>query len=101
MPKYANKSCTTTAGRQRSVYEGRSEATRSGGLTKKNLTKSKTGKIVSKKKSVAAKRNKDGMSALSMWRRALASACAEKGVSYQIPRKGTALYKAAMKHYRR
>ena len=47
---------TTTAGQRRQVYEGRALMTR-GGLTKANLRKSKTGKIVSIKASNAAKKN--------------------------------------------
>merc|ERR1712050_241815 len=48
-----------------SVFRGRKEKT-TGGLTKATLMKSKTGKIVSKKQSAAAKRN-FATSALKKW----------------------------------
>ena len=49
MRKYAKS--TTQAGKNREVYEGRAEQTRPGGLRKNQLTKNKSGKIVSKKRS--------------------------------------------------
>ena len=49
MRKYAKS--TTQAGRYREVFEGRAELTRPGGLRKNQLTKSKSGRIVSKKRS--------------------------------------------------
>ena len=86
---------TTVAGQHRQVYEGRAEKT-TGGLRKHQLVRSRsTGKIVSKKKSALGKKN-DGP--LREWRNALKSACKEKKVPYQIPRKNTALYKLAKKH---
>lgn len=84
---------TTRAGQNRQVYEGRAKKTKSG-LTKKDLKKSKTGKIVSRKKSMKAKKH---AAPLSAWRKALKKACKEKGVPYTIPKKGTALYKLAKK----
>jgi hypothetical protein len=47
--KYAT--ATTQAGKNRQVWEGRAEQTGPGGLRKSQLTKNKSGKIVSKKKS--------------------------------------------------
>lgn len=82
---------TTVAGQHRQVYEGKAMKTR-GGLTKSDLKKSKSGKIVSRKKSLKAKKNVD---ALSNWRHALTKACKAKGVPYTIPKKGSALYKSA------
>ena len=83
---------TTVAGQHRQVFLGKAKKT-TGGLSKKDLVRSRsTGKYVSKKKSVIGKRN-DGP--LREWRKALEAACAEKNVPYQIPRKGTALYRLA------
>lgn len=47
---------TTTAGQRRQVWEGRALQT-SGGLTRKDLMKSKSGKIVSKRASAAGKKS--------------------------------------------
>ena len=47
---------TTIAEQRRQVYEGRAQKTRSG-LTRKDLMRSKSGKIVSRRASAAAKRN--------------------------------------------
>lgn len=47
---------TTTAGQRRQVWEGRALQT-NGGLTKRDLMKSKSGKIVSKRASAAGKRS--------------------------------------------
>lgn len=57
---------TTIAGQRRQVYEGRALKTR-GGLTRKDLKKSKSGKIVSRKASDASKRTfaKNGLSKYS------------------------------------
>lgn len=86
---------TTVAGQHRQVYEGRADKT-TGGLRKNQLMRSRsTGKIVSKKKSALGKRRD---APLKEWRTALKSACKEKKVPYQIPRKNTALYKLAKKH---
>ena len=46
---------TTTAGQRRQVWEGRAEQTR-GGLTRKDLMESKSGRIVSRRASEASKR---------------------------------------------
>lgn len=55
---------TTTAGQRRQVWDGRALKT-NGGLTKKDLMKSKSGKIVSKRASAAGKRSfsKNGLAA--------------------------------------
>ena len=57
---------TTRAGCNRQVYEGRAKKTR-GGLTASDLKVNKTGKIVSRRASSAAKKNyvKNG---LSVWK---------------------------------
>ena len=86
---------TTVAGKHRQVYEGKADKMPSG-LTKKDLKVSKTGKIVSKAKSRLAKQNSEP---LKMWRQALAQACDERGVSYTIPKKRTALYNRAKAIY--
>ena len=54
VPRYPT--AETTAGQRRQVYEGRAQMT-AGGLKKKDLKRSKTGKIVSRRASKAAKRN--------------------------------------------
>ena len=86
---------TTLAGRYRQVYEGRAERTRSG-LTKKDLKVSKSGKIVSKRASRAAKGRQKP---LAIWRLAVTEAARELEVDYAIPKKGTALYRAARRKY--
>lgn len=57
---------TTTAGQRRQVWEGRALMT-NGGLTRKDLMKSKSGKIVSRKASNASKKTfaKNGLAAYS------------------------------------
>ena len=52
--KYAT--AATSAGKKQQVWEGRAEKTCPNGLTKKELMVNKSGKIVSKKASAAAKR---------------------------------------------
>ena len=87
---------TTLAGQYRQIFEGRADRTRSG-LTRKDLTVSKsTGKIVSKKKARAAKKRQ---AFLNMWRDALAAAACELNVPYTIPQKGTELYCIARRIY--
>ena len=93
---------TTTAGQHRQVFEGRASKT-SGGLTKSGLKKSKSGKIVSKRKSNLGKKiaRKNGLAEYANdWRASVQEACKKhnKG-KYKIPRKGTKLYKAAKKIY--
>ena len=86
---------TTLAGKYRQVYEGRAERTRSG-LTKKDLKVSKSGKIVSKRASRAAKARQEP---LTIWRLAVTEAARELEVDYTIPKKGTVLYRAARRNY--
>lgn len=57
---------------------------------------SKSGKIVSKRKSAAAKSRGE---ALEAWREALSEAADELGVPYTIPETGTPLYKVARRIY--
>ncbi len=100
----------TTAGQHRQVFEGRASKT-SGGLTKSGLKKSKSGKIVSKKKSELGKKiaRKNGLADYAHdWRAAVRIACKRhkcktkdgKIVTYMIPKKGSKLYKAAKKIYK-
>ena len=86
---------TTLAGKYRQIYEGRAERTRSG-LTKKDLKVSKSGKIVSKRASRAAKARQEP---LTIWRLAVTEAARELEVDYTIPKKGTVLYRAARRNY--
>ena len=87
---------TTLAGQYRQVYEGRAERTRSG-LTKKDFIVSKSGKIVSKRASRAAKARQ---APLIMWRKAVTEAARELQMDhYTIPKKGTQLYRAARRIY--
>lgn len=93
---------TTTAGQHRQVFEGRAGKT-SGGLTKQNLKKSKSGKIVSVKKSNLGKKiaKKNGLADYAKdWRAAVQEACNKHNDgNYTVPRKNTPLYKAAKKIY--
>ena len=90
-------SATTLPGQRRQVYSGKASKTKSG-LSKSSLTKSKTGKIVSKKKSALGKKiaAKNGF---AKWRSALKKACSEHGKNYYIPRKSDPVYKKAKKMY--
>ena len=85
----------TLAGQYRQVFEGRADRTRSG-LTKKDLTISKSGKIVSKLKSKSGKKRQEP---LGIWRQAVSEAAAELKVNYTIPKKGTPLYNSARQKY--
>merc|ERR1712050_304338 len=81
-----------------SVFRGTKEKT-SGGLTKASLTKSKSGKIVSKASSVAAKK-KFATSALKKWVDAVKKARKELGIKKFCPvggktAQGKALYAKA------
>jgi len=63
------------------VYEGRADKTRSG-LTKKDLCVSKSGKIVSRRASRAAKARQEP---LKLWRWAVEEAAEGLGMRYSIP----------------
>ena len=54
MAKTKHPTATTLAGKYRQIYEGKADCMPSG-LSKKDLKKSKSGKIVSKKRSARAK----------------------------------------------
>ena len=92
---------TTLAGQRRQVFKGRAERMPSG-LKKSDLIENpKTGRIVSKKKSVAAKAryNQNG-NKLKMWNAAVQQARADLDVEgFVALRKGTDLYKKAKKFY--
>ena len=92
---YKYPTATTLAGRYRQVFEGRAFRTHSG-LTKKDLTISKSGKVVSKLKSKSGKTRQEP---LAMWRQAVSEAAAELKVKYTIPKKGTPLYNSARLKY--
>ena len=90
--------CTakTVAGCNRQVWSGKAKKTKSG-LSKKDLKKSKSGKIVSKKKSLLGKKRGGPLKA---WRDSVKKACEELKVPYEVaPKKGTDLYVAARKIY--
>jgi len=73
---------------KRHVFSGKKASTRSG-LKKSNLTRNKAGKIVSKKKSAAGKRNP--------WIKAVSAARRQLGITGFYPvRKGSELYELAM-----
>tara|TARA_B110000008_G_C16786561_1_gene490889 strand:+ start:441 stop:848 length:408 start_codon:yes stop_codon:yes gene_type:complete len=85
----------TRAGQYRQVFEGRADRTRSG-LTKNDLMLSAGGRVVSRKAHQAGLQRGG---ALVAWRHALTRACEEMGVDYNIPKKGTPLYKLAREYY--
>merc|ERR1711925_40916 len=77
-----------------SVFKGTKVKT-SGGLSKADLVKSKTGKIVSKKASARAKKNFQG-SKLQKWCKAVQAARKAMGVKgFVAVKKGTPLYNKA------
>merc|ERR1719420_848534 len=77
-----------------SVFRGTKEKT-SGGLKKSDLVKSKTGKVVSKKSSEAAKKRFKG-SALDKWCRAVQAARKALGLKgFVAVKKGTPVYNKA------
>merc|ERR1712169_57633 len=77
-----------------SVFKGTKVKT-SGGLSKGDLVKSKSGKIVSKKASARAKKNFQG-SKLQKWCKALQAARKALGVKgFVACKKGSALYNKA------
>merc|ERR1719384_309620 len=85
-------------GSMRRVWSGTADRTK-GGLTKKDLTENKHGKIVSKKQSAQAKK-KYKANGLSKWTEAVMKARAELGVTgFMAVKKGTPLYKLAKSYY--
>jgi hypothetical protein len=91
------KGYKTKAGAKRAVFSGRKMKT-IGGLKKENLIKSKSGKIVSKKASINAKKN--FAKRIGKWNIAVTKARKALGVKGFVPvggktAKGQALYKKA------
>merc|ERR1712000_33555 len=81
-----------------SVFGGKKEKT-VGGLTKADLVKSKSGKIVSKNSSVAAK--KRYASTIGKWTAAVTKARKDLGVKgFVAVKKGTPLYNKAKQYYK-
>merc|ERR1711918_57388 len=79
------------------VFRGLKEKT-SGGMTKSDLIKNSAGRIVSKKKSFAAK--KRFAKTIEGWLDAVQKARKELGVKGFVPiKKGSALYKKAKEFY--
>ena len=92
IPKYPT--AKTPAGQRRAVYEGRAQMTRPGGLTKSGLVKRKDGRIVSKAKSRAGKKQ-FAESPLGNWIKAAKQAGylkRGKGNFKKLPQKGSAGY---------
>merc|ERR1712164_219733 len=90
--KKSAASYKTKSGALRAVFTGRIMKSK-GGLKKDALMKSKSGKIVSKKKSLAGKKNK--------WIKAVAAARAALKIKGFAPlKKGSALYKKAKSLYK-
>merc|ERR1719265_1066997 len=90
--KKSAKSYKTVAGANRAVWSGKITASK-GGLKKSSLMKSKSGKIVSAKKSALGKKNK-WIAAVNKARKALGV----KG--FVVIKKGSALYKKAKSLYK-
>ena len=90
-----SKHLKTLAGKRRQVWEGRADLT-AGNLRRHNLTRSKTGKIVSKRKSALSKRQSQP---LKEWRASVQKACHTLGQPVTIKVKGTPAYALAKKIY--
>ena len=93
--KMKHADATTRAGRNRQVWEGAAEITGPGGLKKKDLVKSKTGKIVSKKMSKNAKAN-PYMKKLAEAKKSNAKSFKYKGKEYvkNTAKTGMVIYRA-------
>jgi hypothetical protein len=91
---------TPTVGKKWQVWKG-TRAKTAGGLTKKDLRKSKSGKIVSKKQSaLARKRMANG--GISKWLKAVMKARKVlKLTGFVACKKGTKYYKTAKKFYKK
>lgn len=90
----------SVVGKKWQVWKGTRQRT-AGGLTKKDLRKSKSGKIVSKKQSLAARRRfrKGGISG---WLRAVTAARRSlKLTGFVACKKGTKFYRTARRLYNR
>merc|ERR1740121_2185286 len=86
-------------GKKSSVFKGIKVKT-TGGLKKGDLKKSRSGKIVSKAASDAAKKKKSYKKILS-WNAAFMKARKQLGVKgFKACKKGSALYKATMANYK-
>merc|ERR1719443_1990670 len=90
--KKSAKSYKTVAGANRAVWSGKIAKSK-GGLAKSSLMKSKSGKIVSSKKSALGKKNK-WIAACNAARKAL------KIKGFSPIKKGTALYKKVKSLYK-
>merc|ERR1739838_298060 len=87
---------TSLIGTKGQVFRG---SKTKGGLTKSDLMKNKNGKIVSKARHKAGKKNYKKVG-LKKWADAVMAARADLGVTgFRAIKKGTALYKAAKKIY--
>ena len=96
----ARKKKPSKVGKKWQVWKGTRERT-AGGLTKKDLRKSKSGKIVSRKQSLAARRRfrKGGISG---WLRAVTAARKSlKLKGFVACKKGTKFYRTARRNYKR
>merc|ERR1719393_299067 len=79
-------------GRYARVFKGKKAKT-VGGLTKADIVKSKSGKYVSKKRSLASKKSKSGAKIVK-WSKAFVAARKALGIKGFKPcKKGSALYK--------
>lgn len=87
-------------GSRAQVMHGTAKKT-SGGLGKGDLIYNKVGTIVSKKKSVAAKKSENGL--LKLWRSAMKEVMASKQYKdkFVVPKRGTALHKKVFTTYER
>lgn len=90
----------TKRGSRIKVVRGTAEST-TGGLKKGDLVKSKSGLVVSRKKSEQARRNYNAAgSGIKKWSGAYKKARMDLGVTgFEPPKKGTELYKLTRKYY--
>ena len=85
-------------GSRAQVMHGTAKKT-SGGLLKKDLTYNKSGSIVSKKKSLLAKKSENGL--LQLWRRAIKDVSSDKKYEdkFVVAKRGSAFHKKVFSKY--
>ena len=89
---------TVNIGTRAQVMHGTAKKT-SGGLLKKDLTYNKSGSIVSKKKSLLAKKSDNGL--LKLWRNAIKEVSSEKKYAdkFVVAKRGTVFHKKVFSKY--
>lgn len=91
---------SSTIGSRAQVMHGTAKKT-SGGLKKSDLIRNKSGSIVSKKKSIEAKKSENGL--LELWRRAMKEVSSSPMYKDKFvkPKRGTAVHAKVFQEYER